>query len=903
MALSGSYYTNVGSHWRLQLEWTATQSVAGNYSDVTAKLYWMALDGYGAVYSSAAKDGGIYIQDTWNYFTGETAALSGNQKRLLHTFTKRLYHNSNGTFTMNLDGFFDAEVTLGGTYYGRINLATKYFTLNTIPRASSLTSSPSWTAGNSLPISINRADSGFTHDVTVSVNGVVIRKLENIATSYTIGFTQAELTSIFNQLNGAASENTLVRVETFDGSTLIGTEDYTGTVTAPPASVVASGFDRYVYTDQTINADIDRAHSGFTHTLKYFVNGVLIKTITGVTTSYAWTPTQAEMDAMHAQMSTVTYIDGNLEITTYYNGEVVRSPSNNDLDFYIRNANPLFDSGDFSYLDRNTTTSGLTGNNQYIVQGESLPRVTISSAAQGQKGASIVSYIVSLAGQEDTLAAIGTTDFNEIDASSNQTLSIKVVDSRGNYTTITKTVTVVPYKPPVLNGSAARQNDFESDTVLGVETGSSYSRLLVGGVQKNVLSLVQYRYKEKSSSTWSNWTSFPGVTTANGVITASDVLVTLTNTVAWDVEFRAIDSLSTTVIALSVGTGEPLYFIDVDKKSVGVNKLPSTSEGFEFNGKNYFLNTQTLPSILDISGSYGATVWYRKIADLPATTSGTFDYLVVELYGGGWNAGDRYYYKCVFSNRDSLNWTFHKETQDAPPYDRTNIVVIGNSVYVKYTSYVSGFITANIVGGGVANKGSVVFGPPTSVVPTGTLLFDTQTAEPSGILHIDRLFAEHEALFKRDVRIDGNILDQLGNVYDFYAGRLVINGQKVADDRIGNQLWAGGSFMSSTQTVYPSVPIDQCPNGWILVWSDYTAGSGSENFDWAFTFVPKEIVALHPGTLTYHPIPNYVNATTVEVTAKELYFANDRISGSGDNDLDSGTNNNADVVLRYVLMW
>ena len=40
MASSGSWYTNFGGgHYQLTLSWSASQSVSGNYSDISAKLY------------------------------------------------------------------------------------------------------------------------------------------------------------------------------------------------------------------------------------------------------------------------------------------------------------------------------------------------------------------------------------------------------------------------------------------------------------------------------------------------------------------------------------------------------------------------------------------------------------------------------------------------------------------------------------------------------------------------------------------------------------------------------------------------------------------------------------------------------------------------------------------------
>ncbi|MDE1381198.1 DUF859 family phage minor structural protein, partial [Bacillus licheniformis] len=164
MALSGSFYTNVGSHLRLQLEWSATQNVSNNTSTVTAKLYWISRDSYGVVNSSATKDGYITIDGTKYTFSGSGLAnLSGNQKKLLKTATKTISHNSDGTKSISLDGSFSPEITFSGTWYGTVNLSAHTYSLNTIPRKSSLSTSANFTAGSDYTITVSRASSSFTH--------------------------------------------------------------------------------------------------------------------------------------------------------------------------------------------------------------------------------------------------------------------------------------------------------------------------------------------------------------------------------------------------------------------------------------------------------------------------------------------------------------------------------------------------------------------------------------------------------------------------------------------------------------------------------------------------------------------------------------------------------------------
>ncbi|MDE1381244.1 hypothetical protein PVN23_21865, partial [Bacillus licheniformis] len=88
-----------------------------------------------------------------------------------------------------------------------------------------------------------------------------------------------------------------------------------------------------------------------------------------------------------------------------------------------------------------------------------------------------------------------------------------------------------------------------------------------------------------------------------------------------------------------------------------------------------------------------------------------------------------------------------------------------------------------------------------------------------------------------------------------------------------------------------------CPNGWILIWSDYDEASATaKDYQWVHTFVHKYQGSKHNGQEVYLPVPQYYTTMTV----KTLTVYNDSIVGSDNNTSDS---NQKDIVLRYVLAW
>lgn len=606
MALSGSFYTNVGSHWRLQLEWSATQNISGNYSDVTARLYWMATSSYGAVNSSATKTASITIDGSSNSKSGSgMAKLSGNQKKQIHSYTKRVNHNSDGTKSFSISAWFDAEVTLGGTYYGRINLSSRSFTLNTIPRASSITSSASWTAGSSRSVTISRHSSSFTHTVRWQVQDSggtwrTVKTATGVGTSHSGNFTVSENTSIFTYLAQAGSRNARIQLETYSGGTKIGETVYkTGTVTAPDRSTFvitnptniseASGQGvQTVYIDQTINIKINRKHSAFTHKLvfKDGNSGNVVYTVDNVGDYLSWTPNSTQQSQLYQKAKNNIEIDGQVDVYTYYNGVQVRSVYEGDINFRVRESNnrPTFSVNDISYKDINSETTSITGNDQYIIQGKSTLEVSINTGATAKNHATISKYEVTVNGITKNITGTGTVNVGTVNAKTNVSVIVKAIDSRGLSTSVSKTINIVPYTPPNVSVTAERLNGFENQTTLKVE--GNVSPISVNGSSKNSITVARRRHKMSKNNTYGSWSNlsmsgFPS-------FKASDVNLDLDNLEAWDIQVEISDRLSTVTKTIKIPVGKPIFYLDADLKSVGIGDFPVYENEIRVNGRIVF---------------------------------------------------------------------------------------------------------------------------------------------------------------------------------------------------------------------------------------------------------------------------------------------------------------------------
>jgi hypothetical protein len=603
MALSGSTYKNIGKGWRLLLEWSATQNITNNYSTVTAKLYWQSLSSAYAVYSSTSRTARIIINSDTTDFT-VTAGLSGGQKKLLGTKTFRVNHNDDGTGRVAIGGQLDLSgVSLGGVDYG-----TEYFQnawdLNTIPRASSLTSSRDWTLPKPFPQTINRASSRFTHKIDLWVKRydqetyTFIKSWTDVGTSVSGGISEDELRKAYEVLAQGGSGHVRLVLTTYDGTTTIGVKYYDetsgslarGLLSTETPSIVDASTSANWNIGATKEIGIARNYHTFTHKIDFYVNNTLIHTSPVVATGYTWVPTTTEINQMYNLTKDSPTGTAKMVLTTLYSGVQVGSTREVVGTAYVTNSEPTF-SGDFTYKDTNAATVAITGNDQQIIQNNSILSVQLPSTAKakGKNGASIVRYEITANGSTayfDEEAGDLTFTFGKIDAGSNLSLQVKAVDSRGFSTSVSKTITMVPYKTPSLTATVRRLNNFEAETIINVN-GSISS--LNGNNTINAIEGVQYRYKENTASVAfpSAWINIPIIVNETNYAAVSPIQEVLDQTKSFVFEIRATDKLGNTVMTRSIPVGRPTFFIDSKNNSAAVGDFPSEPNAMEVAGSAF----------------------------------------------------------------------------------------------------------------------------------------------------------------------------------------------------------------------------------------------------------------------------------------------------------------------------
>lgn len=237
MASSGSFNTSAYDGRYLQFSWKETnQNVANN----TTTISW-TLKGAGT--------GGVAWYNAGNFkvvIAGETVFSSANRIQLYNgttvaSGTYTFKHNSDGSKTF-------AASAEAGIYTNAVNCSgSGNFTLDTIPRASqpSCITYPKHTQnvgyfGDTISIHMNRNSAAFTHTVRYAfgnLSGTCINAdTGKAATGIETGFKWKIPESFMDLLTTVTSGSGTIYVDTYNGSTKIGTK-YCGFTASVPSSI------------------------------------------------------------------------------------------------------------------------------------------------------------------------------------------------------------------------------------------------------------------------------------------------------------------------------------------------------------------------------------------------------------------------------------------------------------------------------------------------------------------------------------------------------------------------------------------------------------------------------------------------------------------------------------------
>ena len=242
------FWSNNDRGYRIRL-WIdqTSQNIAGNSSQVRVRLALLNTTTTFAGYSCSAY---VDLNGQRLSWSGSPSMPSYNQTIMLIDQTITVGHNADGTKSFGLTASFSGG---GGWSPGTLSIAGNTFTLTTIPRASSV-ASVSGTIGSSVPINITRQATSFTHTVRYAFGD----KSGTIATGIGTSVSWTIPMDFCNNLPSATSGKGTIYVDTYSGSTKIGTASNTLTASVPTS--IKPSFTGVTLTDT--NTDVSSLLTG-----------------------------------------------------------------------------------------------------------------------------------------------------------------------------------------------------------------------------------------------------------------------------------------------------------------------------------------------------------------------------------------------------------------------------------------------------------------------------------------------------------------------------------------------------------------------------------------------------------------------------------------------------------------
>lgn len=231
----------------IKIVYSYTQNVSKNQSTITMTLY-VHRDSHGPSWNTKCDaytqlDGSKVMTYDGSFNIGTSWVKIGS------TVSKTVTHNADGTKTISLKGFFDS---LGLTSKLDDLTVSGNVTLKTIPRASSISSISGSTIGSPVTVNISREVSSFTHKVYYSFGETKDYLLgSSVGTSLTFTPSMNDCKYIPNSTKGTAA----IRVDTYNGSTKIGSASKNFTLNVP-ASVVPT-FSKIEFTPAASDVPAD----------------------------------------------------------------------------------------------------------------------------------------------------------------------------------------------------------------------------------------------------------------------------------------------------------------------------------------------------------------------------------------------------------------------------------------------------------------------------------------------------------------------------------------------------------------------------------------------------------------------------------------------------------------------
>lgn len=490
-------------------------------------------------------------------YTGSIASYDGYSDVTLKSGSFAVKHNTDGNKTISYS--FSVTDTSGQNYTCGNASASGSLTLATIPRYLSITS---------LYVSSRTETSAVVSWMTSDPRDSTYYSFDNGATwigSATDGESLASdlKSGTFNILNLTAGTTYNIKVKIKRTDSQLWTES-------------SVSFETYYYPHLTVSNDFT---IGDPLALEIYNPLSRLVTVKGYATSddseiFSATTTGYKLSGFNdVNMMTAQYVSipnaqsGTYKVVVSCNG--VSMTTDTGKRYKIRGyETPTINA--FDYIDNNSATVAVTGNDQQIVQNKSIVRARFHPATANYGAGGISKYVLECNGASQTVYDAGSFDVGTVNSARNVDLKLTAYDSRGLSASKTITVQMLAYEAPKATVELRRLNNYEDETYLTVDSSKS-------SLNGKNTTTIKYRYKVSGGS-YSSYENIPD---------GEEYVFSLDKNNAYIFEVVVTDALGLTFTKEYVlNKGVFPLFIDTVKNSVGINCFPTNEKSLEVNGIN-----------------------------------------------------------------------------------------------------------------------------------------------------------------------------------------------------------------------------------------------------------------------------------------------------------------------------
>lgn len=347
------------------------------------------------------------------------------------------------------------------------------------------------------------------------------------------------------------------------GDFSISVDAWAGAPTIPRASSLT--FDTNTITlngTNKFNITINRASSSFTHTLK-FERSTASATITGAGASTTFQPSVSKwMPVCGSKKNSVT-----VTLTTYSGSTKIGDSKTYTIYLNVDQTayKPVISS--ITISDTNTATSAVESDGSYI-KGRSNLQAVVVFGVSNTSYVSLVGATITCGTDTRSIRLSGTSSTQTVTFTgiSSSDFRVTVTDARGVTATSTRSLTIIPYTNiNIISASYTRVNDNGESTEVGnhIKLKVVTSGFVGTFGQSDNVQTLSYRYKLKSSSTWSSYITLGTYSSSStGSVTTHTFNIQPNETFSYsnqyDVQVRVVDQFSNKTLSIVIHQGLPI---------------------------------------------------------------------------------------------------------------------------------------------------------------------------------------------------------------------------------------------------------------------------------------------------------------------------------------------------------